>query len=197
VDREGDGRAGVRTGAATATDGQARPLSPADARGHRLRRTALFVLVPLLVLVLCRGFVMEPFGIPSESMEPTLDPGDRVIANKLAYRFGSPHVGDVAVLNGPDGEVFAKRIVALGGARVEIRDGVLFVDRRPRREPYVDYSRVDGFFFGPARVPQGAVFVLGDNRGDSEDSRDFGPIPVDHLIGRVDVRIPSLSRLLG
>jgi signal peptidase I len=74
---------------------------------------------------------------------------------------------------------------------------VLFVDRKPRREAYVDHSRVDGFFFGPARVPRDTVFVLGDNRGDSEDSRDFGPIPVGHLIGRVDVRIPSLTRLLG
>jgi signal peptidase I len=162
-----------------------------------VRRAALFILVPLAVLILCRAFVAEPFGIPSESMEPTLDPGDSVIANKLAYRFGSPHVGDVAVLTGPDGEVFAKRIVALGGARVEIRDGVLFVDQKPRRESYVDYSRVDGFFFGPARVPKDTVFVLGDNRGDSQDSRDFGPIPVDDLIGRVDVRIPSLGSLLG
>lgn len=174
--------------------GAPRPLPP---RRHRWRRTAVFVLVPLAVLLVCRAFVAEPFGIPSESMVPTLDPGDRVIANKLAYRFGSPHVGDLAVLEGPGGEVFAKRIVALAGSRVEIRDGILFVDRRPRREPYVDQSRVDGFFFGPAHVPRGTVFVLGDNRGDSEDSRDFGPIPVDELIGRVDVRIPALSKLLG
>jgi len=187
----------VRSSTATATDDQAPRLSSTHARAHRVRRLALFILVPLAVLIVCRVFVAEPFGIPSESMEPTLDPGDSVIANKLAYRFGSPHVGDVAVLTGPDGEVLAKRIVAVGGARVEIRDGVLFVDRKPRREAYVDHSRVDGFFFGPARVPRDTVFVLGDNRGDSEDSRDFGPIPVGHLIGRVDVRIPSLTRLLG
>jgi len=100
------------------------------------------------------------------------------------------------VLEAPDGELLAKRIVAVGGQRVEIRDGVLFVDRIPRREPYVDHSRVDGFFFGPARVPAGSVFVLGDNRGDSEDSRDFGAVPREHLIGRVVLRIPSPRRLL-
>ena len=91
----------------------------------------------------------------------------------------------------------AKRIVALGGQRVEIRDGVLFVDRRRRNEPYVDHDMVDGFFFGPKRVPPGDVFVLGDNRGDSEDSRDYGAIPRDRLIGRIDLRVPSFGRLIG
>ena len=115
---------------------------------------------------------------------------DRVVANKLAYRFGAPHAGDLAVLESPRDEgVLVKRIVALGGQVVEIRDGVLFVDGRRRNEPYVDHSRVDGFFFGPARVPRGAVFVLGDNRATSEDSRDFGAVPRSGLIGRVDLRI--------
>jgi signal peptidase I len=99
----------------------------------------------------------------------------------------------VVVLEGPGGETLAKRVVAVGGQRVEIRDGVLFVDRRARRERYVDHDMVDGFFFGPAHVAPGRVFVLGDNRGDSEDSRDFGSVPVDRLIGRVAVRIPGLD----
>ena len=104
---------------------------------------------------------------------------------------------DVVVLEGPGGATYVKRVVALGGQRVEIRDGVLFVDRRPRRESYVDHDLVDGFFFGPAFVPAGAVFVLGDDRGDSEDSRDFGPVPADQVVGRVVLRIPSLKRLLS
>ncbi|HWT25252.1 MAG TPA: signal peptidase I [Solirubrobacteraceae bacterium] len=164
--------------------------------GLRLGRSLLYLLLPVALLFGCRAFVAEPFHIPSASMVPTFQPGDRVIANKLAYRFGEPHAGDLAVLEGPDGQVFAKRIVALGGQRVEIRDGVLFVDREPRAEPYVDQDLVDGFFFGPAHVPAGTVFVLGDNRGDSEDSRDFGAVPLDRLIGRVDVRIPKLGDVL-
>jgi signal peptidase I len=162
-----------------------------------VRRAALFLLLPIALLFACRALVAEPFHVPSDSMRPTLEAGDRVVANKLAYRLGSPQAGDLVVLQGPRGDVFAKRIVALGGQRVEIRDGVLFVDRRPRREPYVDPDMVDGFFFGPAHVPPGTVFVLGDNRGDSEDSRDFGAVPLDRLIGRIDLRIPSLARLLG
>jgi signal peptidase I len=106
-------------------------------------------------------------------------------------------VGDLAVLEAPTGDVMAKRIVALGGQRVEIRDGVLFVDHHRRNERYVDHAMVDGLFFGPERVPPGDVFVLGDNRGDSEDSRDYGPIPRDRLIGRIDLRVPSVGRLIG
>jgi signal peptidase I len=162
-----------------------------------VRRAAPFLLLPTTLMFACRALVAEPFHVPSDSMRPTLEAGDRVVANKLAYRLGSPQAGDLVVLQGPRGDVFAKRIVALGGQRVEIRDGVLFVDRRPRREPYVDQDMVDGFFFGPAHVPPGTVFVLGDNRGDSEDSRDFGAVPLDRLIGRIDLRIPSLARLLG
>jgi signal peptidase I len=164
----------------------------ASSRRRALARTLLYLVLPLALLFGCRLFVAEPFHIPSDSMAPTLVAGDRVIANKLAYRFGEPHVGDLVVLEGPTGEVFAKRVVAFGGQRVEIRDGVLFVDRKPRAEPYVDHDMVDGFFFGPAHVPAGTVFVLGDNRGDSEDSRDFGAVPLDRLIGRIDVRIPPL-----
>ena len=163
-------------------------------RGGRAHRgvvsTALLLLLPAALLFAGRAAVAEPFRIPSASMSPTLDPGDHVVAGKLAYLVGTPRVGELAVFESPrDGSVLVKRIVALGAQEVEIRDGVLWVDRRRRREPYVDQSRVDGFFFGPVRVPGGAVFVLGDNRGDSEDSRRLGAIPRDRLIGRVELRI--------
>src|SRR4051794_39140710 len=155
-------------------------------RGASAGRIVIYLALPFLVLLAVRQFVAEPFSIPSLSMSPTLETGDQVVANKLAYRLGAPRVGDLAVLQAPTGEVMAKRIVALGGQRVEIRDGVLFVDRRPRNEPYVDHDMVDGFYFGPKRVPAGDVFVMGDNRGDSEDSRDYGPVARDRLIGRID-----------
>jgi signal peptidase I len=167
------------------------------ARGGGARRVALYLVTPVLVLLLCRVFVVEPFHIPSDSMRPTLEAGDSVLANKLAYRFGSPHAGDLAVFRAPSGEILAKRVVAVAGQRVEIRDGILFVDRRARREPYVDHSRVDGFFFGPIQVPPEAVFMLGDSRAVSEDSRDFGAIPLDDLIGRIELTLPSLGAVLG
>jgi len=161
-----------------------------------LAGSLLCLLLPAVLVFGVRFAVAEPFRIPSSSMSPTLQARDHVVANKLAYRLGTPRAGDLVVLESPrGGEVLVKRVVALGGQRVEIRDGVLFVDRRPRREPYVDYDMVDGFWFGPARVPPGAVFVLGDNRGGSRDSRELGAIPREALIGRVDLRILPLARM--
>jgi signal peptidase I len=188
------------------------PSSPADprseveraregarrgARGGGARRVALYLVLPVALVLLCRLFVLEPLRIPSDSMSPTLRSGDRVLVNKLAYRFGEPEVNDLAVLVGPDGDLLAKRIVAFPGQRVELRDGILFVDRRPRHESYMDQSRVDGVYFGPYHVPPRSVFVLGDNRGDSEDSRDFGAIPRDDLIGEIVLRVPPLGDLVG
>jgi signal peptidase I len=170
--------------------------APPTARRHGRAGLALAFLLPLMALFGARAFVAEPFHIPSSSMSPTLDAGEHVLANKLAYRIGEPRVGDVVVLNRPGGDdVLVKRVVATARQRVEIRDGVLFVDRRPRRESYVDYAMVDGFFFSPVRVPPDAVFVLGDQRGDSEDSRDFGAVPLARLIGRVDARVWPLSEV--
>jgi signal peptidase I len=159
----------------------------------RIRRLLPAGLVALLVLVLV--FVAEPMRIPSSSMAPTLRPGDQVLLNKLAYRFGSPRRGDLAVFRSPeDGETSLKRVVALPGDSVGIEDGVLVVDGRPQREPFVDHRTVDSVYFGPVVVPPGHVFVLGDNRADSRDSRDFGAVDEDLLEGRVALRLLPLRR---
>lgn len=156
-------------------------------RGRGLVVAALVVALLLGV----RAFVAEPFAIPSASMEPTLRPGDQVLVDKLAYRRGEPRRGDLAAFDAPDrsGDVVLKRIVAVPGDSVAIEDGILFINRRPRREPYVDYSRVDSVYFGPVTVPRDGVFVLGDNRAASQDSRDYGPVPQRSLIGRVRARL--------
>jgi signal peptidase I len=82
-----------------------------------------------------------------------------------------------------------KRVAAVGGQTVAIADGVLKVDGKPVPEPYVDRAQVDGTFFGPVRVPPGAVFLLGDQRLGSVDSRSFGPVPVGSIVGRVLFRV--------
>jgi signal peptidase I len=145
----------------------------------------------LALLVLVRVFVAEPFSIPSESMAPTLSPGDHVLVDKLAYRGGGePRAGELVAFDAPDSEgVMLKRVVALGGQSVEIWDGALRVDGRRVDEPHSDPKDFEGRFFGPVRVPAGTVFVLGDHRRDSEDSREFGAVPVDDLIGRARARI--------
>ncbi|MER5831645.1 signal peptidase I [Streptomyces sp. NPDC002130] len=162
-------------------------------------RITLTLLVCLVFLLLLSTFVLRPFQIPSGSMEPGLRIGDRVLVNKLAYRFGAvPQRGDIVVFDGTGyfGHAdYIKRVVGVGGDRVVCcdREGRIQVNGRP-----VDES---GFLHpgdSPSAVPfdvvvpGGTLFVLGDHRSDSSDSRDHlgspggGMIPVDDVIGRAD-----------
>jgi signal peptidase I len=135
-------------------------------------------------------FVAEPMAVPTASMTPTLRPGDSVLVDKLAYRLGEPRRRDLVVFRRPaSGELMLKRIVGLGGDRVGLEDGVLYVNGRAVAEAFVDRRLVDSVYFGPVRVPDGAVFVMGDRRSDSLDSRDFGPVARRRILGRVDLRI--------
>jgi signal peptidase I len=156
------------------------------------RPSGIAVGVALLaLLIVTRIFVAEPFRIPSESMEPTLAPGDQALVDKLAYRgSATPHRGDLVAFHAPrTGDVLLKRVVAVGGDTVGIEDGRLVVDGRIVREPYADPDAIDSVYFGPVRVRPGTVFVLGDNRANSDDSRDFGAVPDDRIIGRAVARV--------
>lgn len=168
-----------------------RPLSPSEGkrRGASPPEFALIALVCLgVVFGVVRPFVAEVLFIPSGSMAPTLGAGDHVLAEKLAYRISEPRREDLAVFEA-DGTLNVKRIVGIAGDEVEIRDGVLHVNGEPRREPYVDHGRNDGNFFGPEKVPEGHVFVMGDNRQNSLDSRFLGPISEERLVGEVRLRL--------
>jgi signal peptidase I len=148
-------------------------------------------------LLLVRLSVAETFKIPTASMAPTLQPGDSVLVDKLAYKGdGTPRRGEMIVFHEPrSGDIVLKRVVAVAGQRVGLEDGRLVVDGRAAREPYVaDPDAIDSVYFGPVRVPAGAVFVLGDNRADSKDSRVFGAVPTRDLIGRVRARVWPPSR---
>jgi signal peptidase I len=142
-----------------------------------------------------RTYVAEPFRIPSESMAPTLQAGDHVLVDKGALGSDPVERGELAVMHEPGSdELVLKRIVAVGGDTVGIADGVLVVNGRRPVEPYADPSSIDAEYWGPERVPAGSVFVLGDNRANSVDSRDFGAVPVTSLVGRVVARIWPASR---
>jgi signal peptidase I len=155
----------------------------------------LVVLVALLLsMVALRSWVLDPVRVSSESMAPTLHRNHVVVVQKLGH--GSPARGQVVAFRAPvDGVLTVKRVVGLPGDEVEIRDAVLHVNDRPVQEPAVDHAQINGLFFGPARVPAGSVFVMGDNRLNSVDSRNYGPVPVDRVAGRVDVRVWPPARV--
>ena len=155
----------------------------------RRRPPALAVFVALIaLLVVVKSFVAEPFRIPSQSMEPTLRPGDQALVDKLGGR--SPRFGQLIAFRAPrTGDILLKRVVGIAGDTVGLEDGVLVVDGRRIHEPYADPKAMDSVYFGPVKVGPHTVFVMGDNRANSEDSRDFGAVATDRIIGRAVARV--------
>lgn len=155
------------------------------------RRTLAGVAVCLGGLLALRLWVVEPITVTSGSMEPTIAAGSLVWLNKASPRLSAIHAGELVVFREPevgerrDGSTLLKRVVAEGGQTVSILDGRLYVDGTPAAEPYVDQRSIDGVYFGTVTVPAGKLFVLGDNRETSVDSRDFGPIPAAEVLGTV------------
>ena len=159
-------------------------VAPVRRRAARVR--AALVAAAVLALVLVRTLVAEPVRLDGDSMAPVLRSGDVVVVSRI----GQPRVGQLLLLRDPtDGSPVVKRLVAVGRQTVEIRDAYLYVDGVRVDEPYVDHSRIDGVYFGPAKVPEGSLFVLGDSRDGSIDSRVFGPVPQDAVTGRVVLRL--------
>jgi signal peptidase I len=168
-------------------DGRGPGLARSRVRHTAARLTAALVTV-VAAVVLVRAVVVEAREVASESMEPTLHDGSVVLVDKLGPRLGGVHREDVVVFVSPqDGRDAIKRVVAVAGQQVAIRDAELYVDGALVREPQVDRSRIDGLWFGPVTVPEHTVFVLGDARSGSVDSRVFGAVPVDSILGRVAV----------
>lgn len=173
------------------------------------RELPVLILIALVLAVTIKTFVVQAFFIPSGSMLETLQIDDRVLVSKLSYVWGEPDRGDVLVFDDPRGEVgepesipsrlwrnlaesigirtpqseFIKRVIAVGGDTVEARNGIVFVNGEAVDEPYLP-SYASTFDFGPRTVPDGELFVMGDNRDDSVDSRSFGTIPVEDVVGR-------------
>ncbi|HEY3141758.1 MAG TPA: signal peptidase I [Acidimicrobiales bacterium] len=168
-----------------------RVQKPKQRKGFRVAVGLCAVLVVLAALgaaVFTLGF--KRYLVPSVSMEPTLQQGDHVWVNQLAYRFDDVEAGDVVILDTPgdapsDVGLIVKRVVALAGDRIEARpSGGVYVNGRRLDEPYLaPDTRTRSLPL--QRVPDGQVFVLGDNRDQSQDSRVFGPVDEDAVVGRV------------
>lgn len=184
-------------------------LAPAQAeeRASLSRRAArstiewiIIICAALLVAFVVKTFLIQAFYIPSASMDPTLEIKDRVLVNKMSYRLHDINRGDIVVFERPECDTsdpaikdLIKRVVALGGERVEGRDGTVFVDGNRLNEPYLPDGVSTGDF-GPVEVPEGHIWVMGDNRSNSKDSRflcNSGPTPIeeDDVVGRAFVRV--------
>jgi signal peptidase I len=214
------------------TDGDAgSEVRQSEARGlwGEIREYGGLILIALLLAIVIKTFLIQAFYIPSSSMVPTLLKDDRVLVCRICTRFGEAHRGDIVVFSdpgsngGPDrgviggtlhwlGEAigvarpedddFIKRVAAVAGDTWEIRAGKLYVNGERVREPYLNLAEPDTRSFGPDTVPDGMLFVLGDNRLESGDSRfprpnGTGLVPEEKVIGKAFVIVWPPSRIGG
>jgi signal peptidase I len=174
------------------------------------RELPVLVVIAFAIALLIKTFLLQAFFIPSGSMIPTLVEGDRVLVEKVSYWFGEADRGDVIVFERAvadpqgddesiwtqvgdafkelfgfptDGQDLIKRVIAVGGETVEASEGRVLINGEPIDEPYLPEDTTTEPF-GPIVVPDDSVFVMGDNRDGSDDSRVFGPIPTDTIVGR-------------
>jgi signal peptidase I len=184
--------------ATPASPGRGRPAFAVSDTVERVIGFAALTVLLLGVLVALRATVAVPVRISSSSMVPTLLPGDVVLVSEGTPTLPDVHRGDLVTFTSPqDGERALKRVVGLPGDSVVILDSVLHVNDQPVAEPYVDHALIDGYYSATAVVPPGTVFLLGDNRGNSVDSRDYGPVPLGELTGEVVVRLWPPVRVGG
>jgi signal peptidase I len=191
--------------------------APKSAAGRRkTRRTiiewAILLGSALIIALVIKTFLFQAFYIPSESMKPTLNVGDRVLVNKVSYRVHDVNRGDIVVFETPprakdaNGTIkdLVKRVIGLPGETVEAHGGVVFVNGRQLDEPYLqngvrtcalNSAPGDCVDIAATTVPSGDVFVMGDNRTASKDSRAFGAIKESSIVGRVFVRIWPVTDL--
>jgi signal peptidase I len=181
---------------------------------HPVVELVLILVAAFGLAYVVQGWVVKPYRIPTISMVPTLKVGDMVLANRFVYHLHPPHRGDVIVFHPPGhGDVpargatteasvtFIKRVIGLPGETVKINRGTVVICSAPGQgchaltEPYVNSHPRDTTSYGPVTVPKGEYFVMGDNRGDSEDSRVWGMLPAKNIIGEAFMVYWPLNRI--
>ncbi|MBD1822497.1 signal peptidase I [Cyanobacteria bacterium FACHB-DQ100] len=160
------------------------------------------LFIALILALLVRAYIAEPRFIPSDSMMPTLQIGDRLVVEKISYRLHPPEFQDIIVFDPPTqlqelgyskDQAFIKRIIGKPGQTIEIKSGKVFVDNQPLLEPYI--AEAPSYQMPPVQVPEGCYFVMGDNRNNSNDSHVWGFLPQEFILGRAWLRFYPVDRL--
>jgi signal peptidase I len=148
-----------------------------------LREVAETVIPAVVIALVINLFLAQATQVLGQSMEPNLHSTQRVVVEKVTYRFfHGPRRGDIVVIDLPgQTEMLIKRVVGLPGESVKVRNGQVYIDGEPLDEPWT--VRPGGGNYGPQTIPPLRVFVMGDNRGASNDSRSFGPVAIEHVVG--------------
>ena len=160
-----------------------------------LKSNARLVAISMVIALAVRLFIAEPRFIPSNSMDPTLHIGDRLLVEKLSYRFHPPHHGDIVVFEPPPQlqaigyrreQAFIKRVMGLPGDTMAVHQGQVYRNDQPLTETYI--LALPNYEMNPVTVPDNALFVMGDNRNDSNDSHVWGFLPMENVIGHATLR---------
>ena len=167
-----------------------------------LKDNGTTVAIALLISFVIRVFIAEPRYIPSESMFPTLEIGDRLVVEKVSYRFHNVNHGDIVVFQPPpqlqrqgftDNQAFIKRAIATAGETIAVQDGVVYRNNQPLKEEYI--AQLPNYDLQSMTVPPGSLFVMGDNRNNSNDSHIWGFLPESNVIGHAAFRFWPFSRI--
>ncbi len=161
-----------------------------------LRELVETVVLSLIIFLLIRQ-VLQNYRIESHSMQPNFYEGQFILVNKLAYKIGQPSRGEVIVFHNPNNtsEDYIKRVIGLPGDTVEIHDDKVFINQQELPEPFAKEPYRTNAPFGPLVVPANHIFVMGDNRGNSQDSRYIGPIDESLVVGKAWLRLWPLPVL--
>lgn len=148
-----------------------------------IRNWIILLVSALLLSFLIRTYVIQPYRVEMTSMVSTLQPNDLVLVEKISYRFHEPQRGDIVVFTPPNNpsDKYIKRVIGLPNETISIQNGVVFINGKPLKEPYINSPMQD---MGEVKIPSDSVFVMGDNRSVSLDSRSFGPIKISSIIGK-------------
>ena len=186
----------------TSQESDAQKASTSSKVWRSWRENLILIAIALSLALLIRTFIAEPRYIPSDSMLPTLHTGDRLVVEKVSYHFHPPTTGDIIVFQPPaelqrrgylQDQAFIKRVIAVPGEIINVERGKVYINGQPLSENYI--AEPANQPFPPVKVPADEFFVMGDNRNDSNDSRYWGFLPRQNIIGRAVFRFWPLDRI--